>query len=103
MCRLLAVEHVYERDKPVLYLVFEYVDTDLKKFMEKCGAGKGHPLDPATVKVMTLRTTGHTRMACSFQSLIVMLMIPVIFAELYVSAMSRSCALPQPWCPAQVR
>ncbi|KAJ8485271.1 hypothetical protein OPV22_017756 [Ensete ventricosum] len=32
--RLLNVEQVKENGKPILYLVFEYVDTDLKKFID---------------------------------------------------------------------
>ena len=28
------MEHVDEQDKPILYLVFEYLDTDLKKYMD---------------------------------------------------------------------
>lgn len=34
-----------------LYLIFEFVDMDLKKFMEHSGEGKS--LDPATVKSLT--------------------------------------------------
>eukprot|EP00958_Prasinococcus_capsulatus_P027838 scaffold5956_cov385-Prasinococcus_capsulatus_cf.AAC.2 len=33
--RLLSVEHVHEVKKPILYLVFEYCDTDLKKYIDK--------------------------------------------------------------------
>ncbi|KAJ8647851.1 hypothetical protein MRB53_000874 [Persea americana] len=32
--RLLCVEHVDKNGKPLLYLVFEYLDTDLKKFID---------------------------------------------------------------------
>lgn len=35
--RLLSVEHIDENGKPMLYLVFEYLDTDLKKFMDATG------------------------------------------------------------------
>lgn len=37
--KLLCVEHVEENAKPVLYLVFEYLTTDLKKFMDRSGKG----------------------------------------------------------------
>jgi hypothetical protein len=33
-CRLLCVEHVEKNGKPILYLVFEFLDTDLKKFID---------------------------------------------------------------------
>uniref|UniRef100_A0A3Q7IID4 Protein kinase domain-containing protein n=1 Tax=Solanum lycopersicum TaxID=4081 RepID=A0A3Q7IID4_SOLLC len=32
--RLLCVEHIDKNGKPILYLVFEYLDTDLKKFID---------------------------------------------------------------------
>ena len=37
--KLLSVEQVEENGKPVLYLVFEYLDTDLKKYMDLTGKG----------------------------------------------------------------
>ncbi|CAI7757783.1 unnamed protein product [Closterium sp. NIES-53] len=48
--RLLNVEHITEYNKPMLYLVFEYLDTDLKKYMDALGKGPSHPLDPKIVK-----------------------------------------------------
>jgi hypothetical protein len=42
--RLLCVEHVEEHSKPVLYLVFEFLQTDLKKWMDRNGKGPAHPL-----------------------------------------------------------
>ena len=78
MCRLLCVEHVEEHKKPVLYLVsisimhwpslstsseqgfhgqghvsqvFEFLSTDLKKYMERTGKGPENPLDLDLVKV----------------------------------------------------
>eukprot|EP00245_Coleochaete_scutata_P009911 TRINITY_DN336_c0_g1_i2.p1 TRINITY_DN336_c0_g1~~TRINITY_DN336_c0_g1_i2.p1 ORF type:complete len:304 (-),score=63.48 TRINITY_DN336_c0_g1_i2:966-1877(-) len=48
--RLLCVEHVEENGKPMLYLVFEYCDTDLKKFMDLSGKGPAHPLPSKTVQ-----------------------------------------------------
>jgi hypothetical protein len=33
--RLLCVEHVEENEKQVLYLVFEYLTTDLKRYMDR--------------------------------------------------------------------
>eukprot|EP00897_Mesotaenium_endlicherianum_P003892 jgi/Mesen1/3530/ME000197S02542 len=48
--RLLCVEHVDENGKPMLYLVFEYLDTDLKKFMDIHGKGPNHPLPTRTVQ-----------------------------------------------------
>ena len=50
-CRLLCVEHLEENNKPCLYLVFEYLSTDLKKYMDRNGKGPAHPLDPMLVKV----------------------------------------------------
>ena len=38
--RLLSVEHIDEGGKAMLYLVFEYLDTDLKKFMDATGIEK---------------------------------------------------------------
>jgi cyclin-dependent kinase len=49
--RLLCVEHIDENDKPMLYLVFEYLDTDLKKFMDLNGRGPEKPLPQALIKV----------------------------------------------------
>lgn len=48
--KLLDVEHVEENSKPCLYLVFEFLSTDLKKFMDRNGKGPSHPLDPMLVK-----------------------------------------------------
>jgi len=45
------VEHLEENGKPCLYLVFEYLSTDLKKFMDRNGKGPAHPLPPELVKV----------------------------------------------------
>lgn len=35
--QLLCVEHLEENNKPCLYLVFEYLTTDLKKYMDRNG------------------------------------------------------------------
>mmetsp|Transcript_12478 Transcript_12478/g.35046 ORF Transcript_12478/g.35046 Transcript_12478/m.35046 type:complete len:315 (-) Transcript_12478:369-1313(-) len=48
--KLLSVEHVEENDKPILYLVFEYLTTDLKKFMDRNGKGPAHPLPKPIIK-----------------------------------------------------
>ncbi|MCO5573685.1 hypothetical protein L7F22_027459 [Adiantum nelumboides] len=32
--RLLCVEHIVKNNKPILYLVFEYLDSDLKRFID---------------------------------------------------------------------
>lgn len=50
--RLLKVEHVEENGKPILYLVFEYLDTDLKKYMDPKIAGQrsSPPLPKPTVQ-----------------------------------------------------
>ncbi|KDD73953.1 protein kinase, partial [Helicosporidium sp. ATCC 50920] len=56
--RLLDVEHVEENGKPCLYLasraggkiVFEFLSTDLKKFMDRAGKGPAFPLDPTLIK-----------------------------------------------------
>jgi cyclin-dependent kinase len=52
MSRLLCVEHVEKNSKPMLYLVFEYMDTDLKKYIDLHGRGSsGKPLPPKLVQV----------------------------------------------------
>lgn len=50
--RLLAVEHVDNKHgKPLLYLVFEYLDTDLKKFIDSHRKGPNpRPLPPSLVQ-----------------------------------------------------
>jgi len=48
--RLLKVEHVEEDGKAMLYLVFEFLDTDLKKFMDLTGRGSANPLAPSVVQ-----------------------------------------------------
>ncbi|KAF4351969.1 hypothetical protein CsatB_003146 [Cannabis sativa] len=53
--RLLSVEHVDNRKdgrpKPVLYLVFEYLDTDLKKFIDSHRKGSNpRPLAPSLIR-----------------------------------------------------
>eukprot|EP00879_Flechtneria_rotunda_P028061 GHRR01030139.1.p1 GENE.GHRR01030139.1~~GHRR01030139.1.p1 ORF type:complete len:246 (+),score=81.53 GHRR01030139.1:255-992(+) len=50
--KLLSVEHVEENDKPCLYLVFEYLTTDLKKYMDRNGKGPNYPLPKTTIKSM---------------------------------------------------
>lgn len=51
--KLLSVEHVDEVGKPILYLVFEYMTTDLKRWMDKNGRGPNYPLSKEIVKSMT--------------------------------------------------
>eukprot|EP00250_Pteridium_aquilinum_P026147 c3241_g1_i1 orf=403-1314(-) len=49
--RLLCVEHVAKKGKPLLYLVFEYLDSDLKKYIDEHGNGQtGVAIPPADVK-----------------------------------------------------
>lgn len=49
--RLLCVEHVDKNGKPLLYLVFEYLDTDLKKFIDSHRKGSTpRPLPPSLVQ-----------------------------------------------------
>mmetsp|Transcript_19263 Transcript_19263/g.31168 ORF Transcript_19263/g.31168 Transcript_19263/m.31168 type:complete len:326 (-) Transcript_19263:522-1499(-) len=48
--RLLKVEHVEEDGKAMLYLVFEYLDQDLKQFMDLTGRGPANPLDTTVVQ-----------------------------------------------------
>ncbi|KAK3018227.1 hypothetical protein RJ639_002761 [Escallonia herrerae] len=51
--RLLCVEHVDDKKngKPLLYLVFEYLDTDLKKFIDSHRKGPSpSPLPPSLVQ-----------------------------------------------------
>jgi cyclin-dependent kinase len=51
--RLLCVEHVEKNDKPMLYLVFEYMDTDLKKYIDLHGRGRtGSPLEAKVIQVV---------------------------------------------------
>lgn len=50
--QLLCVEHLEENGKPCLYLVFEYLTTDLKKYMDRNGRGSAHPLDPKIVQIV---------------------------------------------------
>ncbi|XP_078180905.1 cyclin-dependent kinase B1-1 isoform X2 [Carex rostrata] len=49
--RLLCVEHVEKNGKPILYLVFEFLDTDLKKFIDSYRKGpSARPLPPNVIK-----------------------------------------------------
>ncbi|KAJ7544962.1 hypothetical protein O6H91_09G100600 [Diphasiastrum complanatum] len=49
--RLLCVEHIDKKGKPLLYLVFEFLDTDLKKYIDLHGRGNsGSPLPDKTIK-----------------------------------------------------
>ncbi|KAI3994047.1 hypothetical protein MKX01_012304 [Papaver californicum] len=50
--RLLCVEHVDNKNgKPLLYLVFEYLDTDLKKFVDTYRRGTNpRPLPPSVIQ-----------------------------------------------------
>lgn len=49
------MEHVEKDDKPMLYLVFEYMDTDLKKYIDMHGRGPaGSPLQAKVVQVRSL-------------------------------------------------
>lgn len=43
--KLLSVEHIEEAAKPMLYLVFEYLTTDMKKWMDRNGKGPSYPLN----------------------------------------------------------
>jgi len=48
--RLLKVEHVEEDGKAMLYLVFEYLDQDLKGFMDLTGRGPANPIKKEIVQ-----------------------------------------------------
>nr|GMC85938.1 cell division control protein 2 homolog C [Ipomoea batatas] len=49
--RLLCVEHVDKKGKPLLYLVFEYLDTDLKKYIDSHRKGPNpRPLPPTLIQ-----------------------------------------------------
>nr|GMC75041.1 cell division control protein 2 homolog C [Ipomoea batatas] len=49
--RLLCVEHVDKKGKPLLYLVFEYLDTNLKKYIDShCKAP--NPIEMLAVEVL---------------------------------------------------
>jgi cyclin-dependent kinase len=52
--RLLCVEHIDKKGKPLLYLVFEYLDTDLKKYIDSHGRGNKNPLPTSIIKVTFL-------------------------------------------------
>lgn len=55
VCRLLNVEHVDKNGKPMLYLVFEYLDTDLKKFVDVYRKGPNpRPLPSNVIQVLVL-------------------------------------------------
>nr|CAB3488902.1 unnamed protein product [Digitaria exilis]CAB3490756.1 unnamed protein product [Digitaria exilis] len=50
--RLLAVEQAAKNGKPILYLVFEFLDTDLKKYLDVYRKGpNARPLPPHLVKL----------------------------------------------------
>lgn len=60
--KLLCVEHIEENNRPCLYLVFEYLNTDLKKYMDRNGKGPDHPLDTQLIKSIMyqlLKGTAH--------------------------------------------
>ena len=44
------MEHVEEDGKAMLYLVFEYLDQDLKNFMDLTGRGPANPLAKGVVQ-----------------------------------------------------
>ncbi|KAG0626411.1 hypothetical protein M758_2G123700 [Ceratodon purpureus] len=48
--RLLCVESVDENGKPQLYLVFEYLDSDLKKYIDSHGRGSSNPIPAKTIQ-----------------------------------------------------
>jgi cyclin-dependent kinase len=47
------VEHIDKNGKPMLYLVFEYLDTDLKKYIDAHGRSNKNPLPTNIIKVTT--------------------------------------------------
>ena len=55
------MEHLEENGKPCLYLVFEYLSTDLKKFMDRNGKGPANPLPTELVKVSCSSSAGKLR------------------------------------------
>ncbi|KAI5066975.1 hypothetical protein GOP47_0017503 [Adiantum capillus-veneris] len=50
--KLLSVEQIYKRGKTGLYLVFEYMDTDLKKYIEAHGHNLGQARIPLPMKLI---------------------------------------------------
>lgn len=48
--RLLCVEHLEKKGKPLLYLVFEYMDTDLKKYIDVHARAQGQGKPPLVAK-----------------------------------------------------
>lgn len=118
-CRLLCVEHIDKNGKPLLYLVFEYLDTDLKKYIDAHGRSNKNPLPTNIIKVMTEYKSCNTQFNLhrTFGFFCVFLLWKKSFhlsscgwrclmldvgAELHVSVVQRSCTLSQPWCHAQV-
>lgn len=50
------MEHLEKKGKPLLYLVFEYMDTDLKKYIDINARAQGQgkpPLPPKHVQVLS--------------------------------------------------
>eukprot|EP00803_Ostreobium_quekettii_P003387 evm.model.scf_1884.1 EVM.evm.TU.scf_1884.1 scf_1884:25738-29505(-) len=50
--KLLAIDYCKENSKPCLYLVFEFLTMDLKKYMDRLGKGPAHPLPRRTIKIL---------------------------------------------------
>lgn len=77
--RLLCVEQIDKNGKPLLYLVFEYLDTDLKKFVDSHRKGPNpRPLPPSLIQVSITRF------------LFVYFEIFVIF-QMYICTLYRKC------------
>eukprot|EP00798_Chlamydomonas_sp_ICE-L_P030383 gene30383-35391_t len=60
---LIAVERVEENERTCIYLVFEYLSTDLKKWMVKIGRGPQYPIPSQTIKNLMyqlLKGVAHT-------------------------------------------
>lgn len=50
--KLLCVEQMHKKGKSALYLVFEYIDTDLKKYIELHGRNHGQARVPLPMKLI---------------------------------------------------
>jgi len=96
-----------KQGKTVLYLVFEYMDTDLKKFIRSCGQ-TGENIPVKNVKVYKFNVTPifyhiSLRGFSSFLfNLITNLYDPYYYAELDVSIVQGCGFLPWPWSLTQV-
>lgn len=63
--RLLSVENSHKNGKTSLFMVFEYIDTDLRRFMDLSWPGPDNPLPQNTIKV-SKHLTSHELVHCDY-------------------------------------